>query len=73
MIEDQPLLRRYPRFSILYPQSQWSEPDSNGPLLLFRQALIRLSYPTSAADPIADCELNEPMTQSAIVNPQSAI
>jgi hypothetical protein len=48
-IVDRPPLRCYPLFSILYPQSQWSEPESNGPLLLFRQALIRLSYPTSAA------------------------
>lgn len=43
-------LTLYPRSCILsstlYPQSQRSEPESNGPLLLFRQALIRLSYPT---------------------------
>ena len=48
-IEDRPRLGSYSLSSILHPQSQWSEPESNGPLLLFRQALIRLSYPTSAA------------------------
>jgi hypothetical protein len=48
-VEDRAPLRCYTRFPILDPQSEWSEPESNGPLLLFRQVLIRLSYPTSAA------------------------
>jgi hypothetical protein len=42
----------YPLSSILYPPYQWSEPESNGPLSLFRRSLIRLSYPTGGDDGI---------------------